>query len=103
MQNFGEIEMLWNEWKTLPFPSEVVGKEVLGICITSLDTFTAGCIDYFIENNGSINDQRRSILKSCHKDIENIIQNLDSESKAYFEKLFILSDKVLDFIEKKLK
>ncbi len=99
MKAFDEIETLWNERKTLSFPSELVGEELAGICVTSLDTFTSGCIDTFVNNKGFLDNKRVLILKQCKTDLMIVIQYLKNNPTAYFKELLSLTNKVLQTVE----
>jgi hypothetical protein len=63
MNAVDEIRLMWDEWKQIPFPSEYGGKDVAGICVTSVDTFAAGCIDTFVSRNGRLDKRRITVFK----------------------------------------
>jgi hypothetical protein len=67
MEAVSEIKAMWEEWKTIPFPADYSGKDVAGICVTSLDSYAAGCIDTFISRKGRLDDWRISVLEDCRK------------------------------------
>jgi len=95
MNGVNEIKVMWDEWKAIPFPTDYSGKDVEGICITSLDSYAAGCIDTFISRKGSLDSRRISVLENCKKDLEIVVKSLDGEARAYFERLLKLSKVVL--------
>jgi hypothetical protein len=95
MNSFNEIKNLWLEFYKLPFPSMLGGTDVARICVTSLDTFAAGCIDTFVNNKGLLDDERINILDKCRSELEIIVENLDAEAKTYFEKLLEITNKIL--------
>ena len=95
MNDVSEVKTMWNEWKSIPFPSDYAGEDVEGICAVSLDTYTAGCIDTFISRKGSLDSKRISILKKCEKDLEIVTSKLEGEAKLYFEQLLLMTQKVL--------
>jgi len=92
-----EIRVMWENWKTIPFPAGYAGKEVAGICVTSVDTFAAGCIDTFIASKGRLDAGRISILKQCKNDLEVVLDSLEGDAKTYFNHLLLLSKSVLQF------
>jgi hypothetical protein len=98
MKDVNEIKAMWNEWKSLPFPANYSGKDVEGICITSLDSYAAGCIDTFISRKGSLDAWRISVLEKCRDDLEIVLPKLDGEARTYFERLLKLSKKVLSLV-----
>lgn len=95
-----EIKAMWDEWKSMPFPSDYSGKDVEGICVTSLDSYAAGCIHTFISRKGSLDAHRISILENCKKELEIVVQSLDGEGRSYFERLLKLSKKVLSSVRR---
>ena len=95
MDNVREIRLMWDEWKAMPFPSAYGGKDVAGICVTSLDTLAAGCIDTFITNNGRLDEWRTSVLKQCQGELEAVVSCLDDSAMDYFNHLLILAKRVL--------
>jgi hypothetical protein len=98
MDAVDEIRLQWNEWKRIPFPSEYGGKDVAGICVTSLDTFAAGCIDTFVSRNGRLDNQRISVLEKCKNDLEVVVNSLDGNAHTYFNDLLLLSKRVLQLV-----
>ena len=101
MNEVSEVKIMWNEWKAIPFPSDYAGEDVEGICVISLDTFTAGCIDTFISRKGSLDSQRVSTLKKCKKDLEIVSNKLEGDAKLYFERLLLMTQKVLATVKPK--
>jgi hypothetical protein len=98
MDGENEIRKMWNEWKAMPFPSEYGGKDVAGICVTSLDTFAAGCIDTFVSRNGRLDKRRISVLENCKDDLEVVVNSLDGNARVYFNYLLLLSKGVLQLL-----
>ncbi len=101
MNVMSETETMWNEWKAIPFPSDYSGKDVENICVVSLDSYTAGCIDTFICRKGSLDAERISILKKCQKDLEIVTNKLEGNAKLYFEQLLQMAQKVLATVNAK--
>jgi len=95
MNYYEEIKELWPEFVSLPFPEHLVDAEVPGICLVTLDTFTAGCIDSYIDGGGLLEEGKINILKESRKDLQVVVENLNSEDRAYFEKLLIMTNKIL--------
>jgi hypothetical protein len=93
-----EIKAMWDEWKTIPFPSDYSGKDVAGICVTSLDTYAAGCIHTFISRKGHLDDWRVSVLEKCRMELETVVPNLDGEARTYFKNLLLISERVLQLV-----
>ena len=84
-----EIAERWKRHLTRKFPREYAGAEVAGICVTSADTFLAGCVSYFV-NSGALDPQRLDVVhRTCH-DLEIALPHLTSEAREYFEELLLL-------------
>jgi hypothetical protein len=83
MINLNQIRILWKEYQKMPFPDGYAGKDVNTICVTSLDTFAAGCIDAYT-SHGNLDRNRIKILKSCLDDLDSILPELSEYPKEYF-------------------
>jgi hypothetical protein len=101
MNAVSEIETMWNEWKAISFPSDYAGEDVEGICLVSLDTYTAGCIDTFVSRKGSLDAERISILRKCKKDLETVTNKLEGDAKFYFERLLQMTQRILKTVKPK--
>ncbi len=101
MNDVSEVKIMWNEWKGIPFPSDYAGEEVEGICVVSLDTFTAGCIDTFVSRKGSLGAKRISILKKCEEDLQIVVANLEGNAKLYFAQLLKMTQRILAAVKLK--
>jgi hypothetical protein len=94
------IEKSWNTFMETAFPKDCVGLEVEGIELFSLDTFSAGCIDTFIDNNGWLDIQRKTVLKNCVQELDIVVKHLEGDCKNYFDQLRLLSGQVLKAVLK---
>jgi hypothetical protein len=95
MNSVDEIRRLWDEWKTIPFPSGFAGQEVEGFCVTSIDTFAAGCIDTFVSSKGRLDEPRIKVLQQCRNELEIVVKTLDGNARTYFNDLLVLCRRVL--------
>jgi hypothetical protein len=93
-----EIEKSWHHFLKKPFPEGIAGKEIEGIELAGLDSYSAGCIDTFIDNNGRLDQKRISVLQNCSKELDTVILHLDGEAKDYFEHLGNLAKQVLNAV-----
>jgi len=98
-QIFSEIKRRWEAWSNLPFPSDVYEPESLGFDLTSLDTFSAGCISVFVGNRGKLDRERIVVLSNCAGDLDKMCNRLSGNIKEYFTELSNLSHMVLEFIK----
>jgi hypothetical protein len=89
MMSRAEIESAWSEHYFRRFPQECAGKEVDGVCLTSCDTFLAGCISYFVENGTLDPDRTNDVARVC-ADLERVMPHLSGDSSKYFSELLML-------------
>lgn len=83
---------MWKEFERMPFPEKLAGADVNDICVTSLDSATAGIISGF---DGSLSQSRKEILSSCLEELDKILPELDGEERDYFQFLKEISIKVM--------
>lgn len=95
VNKMNEENKLWEEFKNVPFPTDLAGEEINGVDPAEIDTYVAGCICSYIKG-GVIDDKRIEILKKCLMDIQTIQPKLDKESKRYFSLLSSLGSAVID-------
>jgi hypothetical protein len=86
MINLKNIEKLWSSYQKMPFPDKLIGNDINNICVTTLDTFAAGCVSTYLLN-GSLDRNRIKILKSCLEDLDSISPHLFGYPKEYFHML----------------
>ena len=84
-----DIAAAWKAHVERKFPRGLGGNEVAGVCVTSADTFLAGCISYFVES-GSLDAERLSVVRSTCQDLERVLPHLSGEARTYFEELLKL-------------
>jgi hypothetical protein len=53
----------------------------------TLDTVISGCVVFFLDSEGGLDEQRRTIVGDCLADLEAMEQELDQECRAYFHRL----------------
>lgn len=65
--------------------------------LMTLDTVISGCVVYYLEQREGLDVQRVEILQSCLADLDALLPELpDEDSKAYFDRLKVLGQLVLD-------
>lgn len=77
------IRKLWDEYQKIPFPEGYAGKDINDICVTSLDTFAAGCIATYV-GDGRLDTKRINIFKKCLDELDSILPELNEYPKEYF-------------------
>ncbi len=89
-----DLKERWNKFYLRPFPAGYGGTDVNGICVTSTDSYAAGCIDSFIKG-GSLDSKEISILQRCQDDLAVVLPGLEGQAQKYFSELAFLADEVL--------
>ena len=97
------FETLWREHCAAPFPEGLAGEDVAGICLASLDTFTAGCIDAFLAHGGKLDSLRTAVLGLCYRDLSVVVSELEGEGQRYFTRLEKLARTVLEAVRDEVK
>ena len=64
-----DLKKKWDAFKARPFPDELAGEDIQDVCITSLDTYVAGCIDSYITGK-TLGYEKTIILQKCLQDIK---------------------------------
>jgi len=91
MMSRAEIESAWNAHYFRGFPRECAGREVDGVCLTSCDTFLAGCISYFVEN-GTLDPERTNVVAKVCADLRRVMPRLSGDAREYFSELLSLGE-----------
>ena len=63
--------------------------------LMTLDTVICGCVVYFLDSQEGLDEQRRSIVGDCLSDLEALEQELEEESRPYFQRLHELGTLLL--------
>ena len=95
MQRKSNIEYLWDEFCEKPFPQNLAGKEFHGICVTTIDSFAAGCVSVFVDR-GNLDPERRRVLENCLEDLDKVMPELQGPGEEYFQKLHELCSSVIE-------
>ena len=94
-----DLRQKWQAFLYRAFPSGYGGVEVNNVCVTSVDTFAAGCFDTYVKH-GRLDPERIRILRECHNDLLRALPSLTGEAKDYFSELASLADEVLRQLNK---
>lgn len=78
------VIQLWEAHKTDRWPTMSGRHE--GPLMT-LDTVISGCVVYFLDSPGGLDDQRRNIVGDCLSDLDSWDSELDESSRPYFQRL----------------
>ena len=78
-----EFAGLWDAHRNADWPESVGPRE--GELMT-LDTVLGGCVTFFLEEK-KLDPPRVEILLDCLNELEELLCDLESETKPYFERL----------------
>lgn len=98
MSGLAEIQELWKRHLATTFPPECRGMEVEGIELVLLDADIAGCITAYLGQRVVHNWhdlKRKKTLRRCCADLARVDLKLEGRARAYFERLLLLTRKVL--------
>ena len=69
-----------------------------GIDLSSLETFTAGCISSFLAHQGKLDNWRTSVLGLCYRDLSVVNRKIEGSALDFFMRLEILARSVLEAV-----
>ena len=78
------VGRLWEAHKQEGWPRLSSGQE--GPLMT-LDTVICGCVVYFLDSQGGLDEQRRAIVGDCLADLEILEHDLEEDCRPYFQRL----------------
>jgi hypothetical protein len=78
------VTRLWDAHKDDRWPP--IASQHEGPLMT-LDTVISGCVVYFLDSEGGLDEQRRNIVGDCLSDLETLEQELDEDCRPYFQRL----------------
>ena len=82
------LNELWYEHSKMVFPKGLGGKEINGVCVTTLDAKVARCIASYIKSgNCQLTISHYQLLEASKANLESILRYLDAESLEYFRRL----------------
>ena len=95
------VQDLWDEHLRAPFPEEVRDAKVAGIDLFLLDASAAGCVASYLDNprvraDPELSERAARTLRMLQAALDQAIPTLKGSAKAYFERLRLLSAKVLE-------
>ena len=95
-----ELMELWQQHSSATFPNGYADKDINRINLPLLDAEIAGCIRIFVHNEGKLDSQRVGTLRARLIDLNAIILLMNHDELIYFDRLRIMSNLVLQEVEK---
>ena len=86
------ILRVWEAHKSADWPR--MANRLEGPLMT-LDTVICGCVVYFLDSQGCLDEQRRAIISDCLTDLETLDAELEEECRPYFQRLHELGTLLL--------
>ncbi|MEU8081409.1 hypothetical protein AB0B31_38875 [Catellatospora citrea] len=75
---YAEVERLYADQCTAPFPAGMTSFTYRDICPVWLDSYTSGCVHTWLANDGALDDWRWDVLSTCLARLEQLIPGLPS-------------------------
>jgi len=90
------ISELWIAHSELSFPVGYGGKEIAGVCVSSIDTYASGCISSYVKSKSKrISVDHFQILQNCKRELYQVLsENLDSYASNYFQQLYNMCETI---------
>ena len=85
-QNDFELRCRWEVFRQHPFPAERSDAVVEGVCLVSLDSAAAGCIESLVDG-GVLGPRELAVLMKCQQELAAAMPKLDAQARPYFEEL----------------
>jgi len=63
--------------------------------LMTLDTVIGGCVVFYLDSPDGLDDRRISIVQDCLNDLDELTEQLDADSQAYFLHLRKLGELLL--------
>jgi hypothetical protein len=76
----------WEVFRQHPFPAERSDAVVEGVCLVSLDSAAAGCIESLVDG-GVLGPRELAVLMKCQQELAAAMPKLDAQARPYFEEL----------------
>jgi len=76
-----------NDWPQFSSPNQ--GQ------LMTLDTVISGCVVFYLDSPEGLDRQRVAIVKDCLGDLDDLIGELDTDSRSYFLRLRQLGEMLL--------
>ena len=83
---------LWDVHRNADWPEAVGSPE--GELMT-LETVIGGCVSFFLEEN-TLDPPRVAMLRDCLNELDDLLCDLEGETKPYFERLRIVGDLLME-------
>ena len=93
------VKDLWDLHRASRFPDGLRGSEVSGEDLVLLDADIAGCVQTFLANGGSLDDERRTILEECCRAVSRVEAGLTGQQREYFARLGQIAQETLRSLE----
>lgn len=82
------VSELWIAHSGSRFPSGYGGREVNGVCVTSVDSYVSGCVSVYVSKESSkIDLERYQVLSNSKNQLELVLPHIKECAYEYFSRL----------------
>ena len=94
------ISELWIAHSESRFPSGYGGREVNGVCVTSVDSYVSGCVSTYVsKESNKIDLERFQILRHSKAQLEIVLPHMEGSAYEYFSRLHEMCDSIIEEAE----
>lgn len=93
------IESKYAEFKKLPLPDGISGKEIQGADLDNLRSKSCSLVQQFIDYRGRLNRDDFESLKRINLQLKSVVKKLKGNEKTYFKALWKLTDSTEKYLE----
>ncbi|MBU2714515.1 hypothetical protein, partial [Zooshikella harenae] len=94
------ISELWIAHSQSKFPSGYGGKDVNGVCVTSLDSCVSGCVSSYVsKGSNKIDLERYQVLRNSKTQLELVLPYIDESAFEYFSRLYEMCSSIINEAE----
>ncbi len=93
------LSELWAEHCKEKFPRGYGGKDVSGVCVTSIDSYVSGCVSSYLKHKEKrVKVEQYQRLQKCGMDLEKILLCTTGDANKYFSRLYRMCNLVISSI-----
>jgi hypothetical protein len=90
------VARLWKAHGDAAFAGRLRFVDVAGVEMVMLDADVTGCVNTWLNNNGTIDDWRWNVLAARERQLKRVVPELSGDEAAYYRRLLDMTVLVLD-------
>ena len=95
MMRLEEIARFWERHEQAPFPEGCLGSGAPSPDLALVEADASLCVRTFLDNGGSLDAWRRSVLAQCDRRLAEVLPELEGRELTYFANLKRLTETVM--------